>query len=63
MYNPEVFTSLTRMCRDCYNMYREVDVYSLCTSNCFTSQTFLGCARSLLIQEDKAKSLADILGK
>ena len=63
IYNPKVFTRLLRMCTDCYNMYREVEVYTECTSNCFTSQTFLGCAKSLLIKVDKAKSLADELGK
>ena len=63
LYNPVVFTSLTRMCRDCYNMYREVEVYNLCTSNCFSSKTFLSCTRSLLIQEDKARSMVDRIGK
>ena len=63
IYNPKLFTRLSRMCTDCYNMYREVEVYTECTSNCFATPTFFGCAKALLINEDEAKTLADELGK
>ena len=45
MYNIPVMTSLTRLCRDCYNLYREVEVYRDQAQSLLASRTIAQCAR------------------
>ena len=51
MYSAHALIRLQRICTDCYNMYREIEVFHQCSDQCFTSQTFLKCAKSLLINK------------
>ncbi|KAL1501626.1 hypothetical protein ABEB36_006923 [Hypothenemus hampei] len=48
VYNKQIFARLDRICEDCYNLFREPHILSLCMSNCFTTSYFNGCVESLL---------------
>ena len=62
MYNPNAVIRLQRICTDCYNMYREVEVFNQCTDQCFTTQTFLRCAKSLLISKNEVINIVEKIG-
>ena len=57
VYNPRALVSLTRVCEDCYNLYREVDLYNQCTSDCFSSPVFMECTKSLLLNQPPTHSV------
>jgi len=65
VYDKEIFSKLDRVCEDCYNLYREPGLHSLCRSNCFGSPYFKGCLDALLLNEDEGKydEMIEILGK
>ena len=63
LYNPSAYTRLVTICRDCFNLYKEPEVYSLCMGGCFDSQHFMHCAKTLLLEEKKAKTLINQVGK
>jgi len=52
-YDARIYARLEIICQDCYNLYREPELLSLCTSNCFTSNYFKGCLDALLINDEK----------
>ncbi|XP_050297542.1 crustacean hyperglycemic hormone isoform X2 [Anthonomus grandis grandis] len=52
VYDKGIFAKLDRICEDCYNLFREPQVHSLCMSQCFTTEYFKGCVESLLMTED-----------
>ena len=52
LYNPASHRRLLNICRDCYNLFREAEVFSMCTANCFDSPFFLTCAKALLMELD-----------
>ena len=54
---PARLVSLTRVCEDCYNLYREVDLYNQCTSDCFSSPVFMECTKSLLLNQPPTHSV------
>ncbi|CAG7730402.1 unnamed protein product [Allacma fusca] len=64
-YDNEIFSKLSRVCDDCYNLYQEQEVHSLCRSNCFGSSYFKGCLDALLLseEEDKFEEMIEVLGK
>ena len=37
--------------RDCYNLFKEPEVYTNCRSDCFSNQFFTQCAKALLYKE------------
>merc|ERR1719330_170056 len=45
----KVFKFLDSVCDDCYDLYRDPDVYSLCRSKCFSSPYFSGCMNMMLL--------------
>ena len=53
---------LLTLCRDCYNLFREADVFTLCTDGCFTSPFLLTCARALLVQVDTVQEAVTSVG-
>ena len=63
LYNPPAFFTLSKICHDCYNLYMEHEVHSLCMSDCFSSSYFFYCAKSLLKEEDKVLELVRSVGK
>ncbi|XP_014234536.1 A-agglutinin anchorage subunit [Trichogramma pretiosum] len=54
-YDRSHFARLDRICEDCYNLFREPQLHSLCRNNCFTSEYFKGCMDVLLLQDEEAK--------
>ncbi|KAK9880478.1 hypothetical protein WA026_011721 [Henosepilachna vigintioctopunctata] len=40
VYDRSIFARLDRICEDCYNLFREPQVHSLCRKNCFTTDYF-----------------------
>ena len=52
LYDPAAHRRLLNVCRDCYNLFREAEVFSMCTANCFDSPFFLTCAKALLLEID-----------
>ncbi|OXA42830.1 ion transport peptide isoform X2 [Folsomia candida] len=65
VYDKGIFAKLDRICDDCYNLYREPQLHSLCRSNCFGSPYFKGCLDALLLNEEDGKfdEMIEILGK
>ena len=45
--------------RDCYNLFKEPEVYNNCRSDCFSNQFFMQCAKVLLY---KANNMTGVLG-
>ena len=51
LYNPAAHRRLLNVCRDCYNLFREAEVFSTYTANAFTLlviHTFIFSFRSVL---------------
>ncbi|KAK9712685.1 Crustacean CHH/MIH/GIH neurohormone family [Popillia japonica] len=46
-YNKSKFARLDRVCEDCYNLFREPEVHTMCRKKCFTSYMFKGCVDAL----------------
>ncbi|TRY74745.1 hypothetical protein TCAL_00550 [Tigriopus californicus] len=42
------YSTLNKVCEDCYHLYRDADLYNMCRSNCFGSEFFMSCMDSLL---------------
>jgi hypothetical protein len=65
VYDKGIFAKLDRICDDCYNLYREPQLHSLCRSNCFGSPYFKGCLDALLLGEEEGKfdEMIEVLGK
>lgn len=45
------FVQLKNICDDCYNLYKDAEVYGLCTERCFHSEYFKACLSALLIDD------------
>ncbi|XP_014274474.1 ion transport peptide-like isoform X1 [Halyomorpha halys] len=52
VYDKSIFARLDRICEDCYNLFREPQLHSLCRKNCFTTDYFKGCLDVLLLQDE-----------
>ncbi|GLV40135.1 Ion transport peptide [Carabus blaptoides fortunei] len=65
VYDKSIFARLDRLCEDCYNLFREPQIHTLCRSQCFSTQYFKGCLESLLLTEesDKFNQMVEYLGK
>uniref|UniRef100_A0AB38ZPE1 ITP n=1 Tax=Gryllus bimaculatus TaxID=6999 RepID=A0AB38ZPE1_GRYBI len=65
VYDKSIFARLDRICEDCYNLFREPQLHSLCRSKCFTSPYFKGCIEALLLNEDEENltQMVDFIGK
>ncbi|XP_044020744.1 crustacean hyperglycemic hormones 4-like isoform X2 [Aphidius gifuensis] len=65
VYDKSIFARLDRICEDCYNLFREPQLHTLCRKECFSSKYFNGCLQSLLLDEekDKYREMADYLGR
>ncbi|XP_059099554.1 mandibular organ-inhibiting hormone-like [Tigriopus californicus] len=65
MYDHGIFTKLNRICDDCYNLYKDVEVHHYCRSDCFSTSTFRQCLQSLLLDQesDVYLELVEIIGK
>ncbi|XP_068892917.1 ion transport peptide isoform X2 [Tenebrio molitor] len=52
VYDKSIFAKLDSICEDCYNLFREPQLHSLCRSQCFSTKYFVGCVESLLLSEE-----------
>ncbi|XP_037911739.1 ion transport peptide-like isoform X1 [Hermetia illucens] len=51
-YNSSLFSKLDRICDDCYNLFREVELLRLCKHQCFKTDYFKGCVDSLQLGDE-----------
>ncbi|XP_059609266.1 ion transport peptide isoform X2 [Phlebotomus argentipes] len=65
VFNKSIFFRLDRICEDCYSLFREPQLHSLCKENCFDNEYFAGCVEALLLDEELEKFIKwrEILGK
>ncbi|XP_050429989.1 CHH-like protein isoform X2 [Adelges cooleyi] len=65
VYDKTIFARLDRVCEDCYNLFREPQLHSLCRSTCFNTVYFKACLESLqlLTEETQYNQMVDFLGK
>merc|ERR1719464_2598597 len=62
-YDTAIFTTLDNICEDCYNLYKEPDIHSMCRADCFSSASFQHCLQALLLEQDRFVNMAQIIGK
>ncbi|XP_054710917.1 ion transport peptide-like [Uloborus diversus] len=55
VYDKAKFARLERVCEECYQMFRESDVYTACRANCFKNDFFNQCISALLLQKDQQR--------
>ena len=63
LYNPSAYKKLELICTDCYNLFKESEVFNFCMSGCFESPFFMTCVRSLMMEEDMVMELVKLVGK
>ena len=42
---------LSRICDDCYMIYRDTDIYHMCRSDCYNNRFFLGCMDVMMVSK------------
>merc|ERR1711990_346596 len=62
-YDTAIFTTLDNICEDCYNLYKEPDIHSMCRADCFSSGYFQYCLQALLLEEDRFVNMAQVIGR
>ncbi|RZC33292.1 ion transport peptide [Asbolus verrucosus] len=55
VYDKSIFARLDRICEDCYNLFREPQLHSLCRKNCFTTDYFKGCLETLQLSDEETQ--------
>ncbi|XP_015913612.1 ion transport peptide-like [Parasteatoda tepidariorum] len=55
VYDKSKFARLDRVCEECYQLFRESDVHTLCRSNCFKNSYFTQCVDALLLEKDQER--------
>ncbi|XP_046753291.1 ion transport peptide isoform X2 [Diprion similis] len=65
VYDRSLFARLDRICEDCYNLFREPQLHSLCRQDCFSTQYFTSCIQVLLLEDEKDKfqEMVEYLGR
>ncbi|KAK7027495.1 hypothetical protein SK128_012080 [Halocaridina rubra] len=54
-YDKEQYSSLTQICDDCHNLYRNPDVLLGCKADCFRNTIFPACVSRLLMHDKEAE--------
>ncbi|KAJ9587004.1 hypothetical protein L9F63_019401 [Diploptera punctata] len=54
VFDKTIFARLDRVCEDCYNLFREPHLHTLCRQDCFTTDYFKGCM-DVLLEDDIEK--------
>ncbi|XP_042878445.1 crustacean hyperglycemic hormone-like [Penaeus japonicus] len=49
-YDKERYATLSRVCDDCHNLFRQPQVMTECKSNCFRNSLFLTCVSLLKLE-------------
>nr|O15982.1 RecName: Full=Crustacean hyperglycemic hormones 7; AltName: Full=Pej-SGP-VII; Contains: RecName: Full=CHH precursor-related peptide 7; Short=CPRP 7; Contains: RecName: Full=Crustacean hyperglycemic hormone 7; Short=CHH 7; Flags: Precursor [Penaeus japonicus]BAA22562.1 Pej-SGP-VII [Penaeus japonicus] len=65
VYDRELLGRLSRLCDDCYNVFREPKVAMECRSNCFFNPAFVQCLEYLIPAElhEEYQALVQTVGK
>ncbi|XP_065215711.1 ion transport peptide isoform X2 [Planococcus citri] len=65
IYDKSIFARIDQICEDCYNLFREPKLHSVCRADCFNNKYFQGCLSTLLLTEEQEEinQLVDFLGK
>ncbi|GAB0090333.1 ion transport peptide [Sergentomyia squamirostris] len=53
VFNKSIFFRLDRICEDCYSLFREPQLHSLCKKRCFTTEYFKGCLDALQLTDEQ----------
>jgi len=54
----KAYIFMNKVCEECFNLYRDDEVYSACRSGCFGSSFFQGCMSNLMVDNHR-KGKAD----
>ncbi|XP_031327411.1 ion transport peptide-like isoform X1 [Photinus pyralis] len=57
VYDKSIYARLDRICEDCYNLFREPELHSLCKKNCFKSPYFQTCIDTLNLGSEAAREV------
>ncbi|EFX74385.1 hypothetical protein DAPPUDRAFT_57088 [Daphnia pulex] len=60
VYDMNIYAQFNQICLNCYNLYRQPEIYRGCRKECFTSEYFGGCLAVLQITDKKDKILEDL---
>ena len=52
------YVNLERHCDDCYNLYREIDIYLMCRQHCYENDIFFSCLNATRVPTDTQFELA-----
>merc|ERR1719259_1188795 len=52
---------LDSICEDCYLLYRDIDIYQMCRSECYGTEFFLGCMESIMVSKPTRNKAAHFL--
>jgi len=55
------FSKLDKICKDCFNLIREPEIYQLCRSGCFGTGYFYECMDTLLLQSEMKSQISSLL--
>ncbi|XP_065215707.1 ion transport peptide-like isoform X1 [Planococcus citri] len=55
IYDKSIFARIDQICEDCYNLFREPKLHSVCRQDCFTTEYFKGCVEVLLLNDEFEK--------
>ncbi|XP_055308465.1 ion transport peptide isoform X2 [Sitodiplosis mosellana] len=55
VFNKSIFYRLDRICEDCYSLFREPELHTLCKKDCFGTDYFSSCVEALLLAEEMDK--------
>nr|UPH34161.1 venom peptide precursor CNH-Rm [Rhytidoponera metallica] len=56
-HNNDTFNKVDNVCDDCFNLFRNINLYNDCRQNCFGSEYFPACLEVLLQLDEKQKHL------
>lgn len=55
------FSKLDKICKDCFNLIREPEIYQLCRSGCFGTGYFYACMDTILLKAELKSEVANLL--
>merc|ERR1711997_1119341 len=55
------FLKLDKICKDCFNLFKDPEVYHLCRSDCFGTGFFNECMETILLKSELKSELTNLL--
>jgi len=52
---------LDRICEDCYLLYRDPDIYSMCRSGCYSTNFLSGCMDVIMVSKSTRSKAANFV--